>query len=123
MAYLPRVVRTIALGALLAVVPISLLCGAAPLQLHAADAGYLLLLGGLLLPVSFALITLAPRYLSAPEVSLILLVETILGPIWVWLVLHEVPHLSTLIAGLLILGTLCCHTLLGMRSAKLPASA
>ena len=103
----------------LSVVPIALLCGAAPLQVNPTDASYLLLLGGLLLPVSFAMITLGPRYLSAPEVSLILLIETILGPIWVWLVLHEVPEVTTLIAGCLILATLVVHTLLSMRASQL----
>ncbi len=102
----------------LCVVLLSLLLGAAPLQLQPSDAGYLLLLGGLLLPVSFAMITLSPRYLPAPEVSLILLIETILGPIWVWLALHEAPPGTTLLAGTLILATLALHTLIGMRPAK-----
>jgi drug/metabolite transporter (DMT)-like permease len=102
----------------LAVVPVAFLAGATPWPLATVDAGYLLLLGGLLLPVSFAMITLGPRYLSAPEVSLMLLVETILGPIWVWLILNEVPVPATLIAGLLILGTLACHTLLSMRTIR-----
>ncbi len=106
-----------ALGNLL-VVPLAMLAGAAPLTVSAADAGYLLLLGGLVLPVSFALITLGPRYLSAPEVSLILLTETVLGPIWVWLVIREVPHATTLVAGLLIVVTLAVHTLLSVRALR-----
>ncbi len=106
----------------LAVVPVVLLLGAQPLTVTPVDAGYLLLLGGLLLPVSFAMITLGPRYLPAPEVSLILLVETVLGPIWVWLALGEVPQTTTLIAGLLIVGTLLTHTLLSLRDAK-PSAA
>ena len=100
------------------VVPLALLFGASPLQLQPTDAGYLLLLGGLLLPVSFALITLGPRYLPAPEVSLILLIETVLGPFWVWLALHEVPPVSTLFAGALIVTTLAVHTLAGMRQPQ-----
>ncbi len=83
-----------------------------------SDAGLLLLLGGLVLPVAFAMITLGPRYLQAPEVSLILLTETVLGPLWVWLALNEVPHSRTLIAGLLIIGTLLIHTLLSLRQEK-----
>lgn len=105
------------LGNLL-VAPIALLLGAQPLAMSTSDASYLLLLGGLVLPISFAMITLGPRYLPAPEVSLILLIETILGPIWVWLLLKEIPHSNTLIAGLLILGTLICHTLFSLRAAQ-----
>jgi len=104
------------LGNLL-VIPIVLLLGAQPLTVSTVDAGYLLLLGGLVLPVSFAMITLGPRYLPAPEVSLILLTETILGPIWVWLAIGEVPQATTLLAGLLIVGTLLLHTLLSLRKA------
>ena len=98
----------------LLVVPLALLLGAQPLSVSMSDAGYLLLLGGLVLPVAFAMITLGPRYLPAPEVSLILLTETILGPIWVWVVLTEVPDPTTLIAGILIVGTLMLHTLLSL---------
>ena len=39
--------------------------------------------------IPFVLITLAPRYITAPEVNLFFLLETILGPLWVWLVIHE----------------------------------
>ena len=62
------------------------------------------------------MITLGPRYLPAPEVSLILLVETILGPIWVWLALGEVPLGTTLLAGVLIVGTLFVHTLMSLKA-------
>lgn len=102
---------------------VALFCGARPFQVAPVDAGYLLLLGGFVLPVAFALITLGPRYLQAPEVSLILLTETMLGPIWVWLILGEIPHSRTLVAGLIIICTLVVHTLLGLRSAgREPAS-
>ena len=104
----------------LSVAPIVYFLGAQPLLLAPTDAGYLLLLGIIILPISFAMITLSPRYLQAPEVSLILLIETILGPIWVWMVLEEVPHSRTLIAGALILGTLFIHTLLSLRQRQLP---
>ena len=101
------------LGNLL-VVPVALLAGAQPLAVATQDMIFLLLLGGIVLPVSFTLITLGPRYLPAPEVSLILLVETILGPIWVWLILNEVPHATTLLAGLMIISTLAVHTLMSL---------
>ena len=98
------------LGNLL-VVPITLLAGAQPLSVSSVDMTFLLLLGGIVLPISFTMITLGPRYLPAPEVSLILLVETILGPLWVWLILNESPHATTLFAGAVIIGTLAMHTL------------
>ncbi|MDX1565593.1 MAG: DMT family transporter, partial [Phycisphaeraceae bacterium] len=60
----------------LTVAPLALLIGAAPLSVPPDDYGLLLILGLLVLPVSYGLITLAPRILSAAEVSLILLLET-----------------------------------------------
>jgi drug/metabolite transporter (DMT)-like permease len=105
------------LGNLL-VVPAALLAGAQPANVSPEDLTFLLILGGIVLPVSFTMITLGPRYLPAPEVSLILLVETILGPIWVWLAFSEVPHASTLIAGILIVGTLVGHTFLSLLAQK-----
>ena len=101
------------LGNLL-VVPAALLAGAQPLAVTTPDMLFLLLLGGLVLPVSFTMITQGPRYLPAPEVSLILLVETILGPLWVWLAFNEVPLATTLLAGVLIVGTLAVHTLMSL---------
>lgn len=98
----------------LMVVPIALLIGAQPLSVSPTDMTYLILLGGIVLPVSFTLITVGPRYLPAPEVSLILLTETILGPTWVWLALNEVPQATTLFAGALIITTLALHTFLSL---------
>ena len=105
------------LGNLL-VVPATLLVGAQPMAVSATDTMFLLLLGGVVLPVSFTLITLGPRYLPAPEVSLMLLIETILGPIWVWMILSEVPHKATILAGLLIIFTLGTHTLMSLRALR-----
>ena len=105
------------LGNLL-VVPAALAAGARPLEVANPDIWLLLLLGGFVLPVSFTMITLGPRYLPAPEVSLLLLIETILGPIWVWLALAEVPHGKTLFAGVLIVGTLVVHTLMSLQTHR-----
>ena len=110
------------LGNLL-VVPAALLGGAQPLAVSAPDVLFLVLLGGFVLPVSFTMITISPRFLPAPEVSLILLIETIVGPVWVWLVLGEVPLATTLIAGLLIVGTLTAHTLLSLWASRRPGAA
>ena len=57
-------------------------------------------------PVSFALITIAPKYLPAPEVGLYLLLETLIGPVIVWLLVAEAPRLNDLIGGALLLSAL-----------------
>ena len=50
---------------------------AAPLAVPAASVGYLLLLCVVVIPLSFSLITLGPRYLPAHEVALIGLLENV----------------------------------------------
>ena len=99
----------------LLIAPFALLFGAKPFAIVPEDILLLLILGVLVLPISYALISLAPRLLQAPEVSLTLLLETLLGPFWVWLVINEQPAKATIGGGVLILGTLIIHTLISMR--------
>ncbi len=109
-----NMIPAVAMGGLLAI-PLSLLLGADPTIIDQHDLILLSLQGGLVLPASFALITVGSRYLPAAEVSLILLLETLLGPLWVWLVVGESPGTMTLGAGLIILLSLILHFLAGLR--------
>jgi drug/metabolite transporter (DMT)-like permease len=54
---------------------------------------------------------LGPRYLPAPEVSMITLLEVILGPLLVWAVIGENPGQMTLIGGTVIVATVSLHAL------------
>ena len=81
------------------------------LYLEPQQLGFLAILGLILLPISFILLTRAPIYISAPEVSLIILLETILAPIWVWLAIQEEPPLTTLIGGGIIIIALAIHAI------------
>jgi drug/metabolite transporter (DMT)-like permease len=89
---------------------------AAPLDMSSHDAVVLLVMGLIVLPVSFGLITIGPRYLPAPEVSLLLLLETVLGPYWVWLVLDEQPGPAVLAGGAIVVGSLVIHSLFRLRA-------
>lgn len=60
----------------------------------------------IVVPVSFALITLAPKYLPAPEVGLYLLLETLIGPIIVWWLVGEAPRERDFIGGAILLSAL-----------------
>ena len=91
---------------------------ATPFAISKYDAIYLALLGFLVLPLSFGLLVAAPRYLPAPEVNLILLLEIVFGSYWVWLVLAEQPAPQAFIGGSIILITLVIHTYLGFRANK-----
>lgn len=89
---------------------------ATPLSLPHSSYAWLMLAGLVQMPVALLLITSATRFLPAAEVSLFLLLETCLAPIWVWLVLKESPPSTTLSGGILIVATLLLHTLFGMYS-------
>lgn len=80
-----------------------------PLRVPLQDAGWLALLGLVVLPLAFGLMAVGPKYLPAPEVGLLLLGETVLGPLWVWMALGEYPGQKTLLGGILVVGTLVTH--------------
>lgn len=71
-------------------------------------------LGLVILPVSFGCLAFATHHISAAEVSLILLLETVLGPIWVWLVIFEEPPAETLVGGSVVVAALIGHSIAGL---------
>ncbi|MDJ0957251.1 MAG: DMT family transporter [Arenicellales bacterium] len=89
---------------------------AAPLAMTDLGLGLMLFLGLILLPVSFALIAWGPRYIPAPEVSLLMLLETVLSPILVWLALGEAASVQTIIGGLIVLFALIGNSVLSLIS-------
>lgn len=88
-----------------------------PLPPEPRDFGLLLVLGVVVLPVPIAMLALAPRYIPVPEISLIRLLETFLGPLWVWLVLSEVPGPETLLGGAIVIATVAIHLGIGLRQS------
>ncbi len=96
-----NMVPAAALGALLSALLVAPL--AEPMAVPPGNWGLLLLLGFVVMPVSFGLITLGPRTLPAPEVALLMLLETVLGPLWVWLVIGEAPSDTTFIGGAIVI--------------------
>ena len=65
--------------------------------------------------IPFVLITLAPRFISAAEVNLFFLLETIFGPLWVWMVIKEQPSNETIIGGIVIIATIAIHSVLSLK--------
>ena len=62
--------------------------------------------GLVILPISFLLLSSASRYTSASNVSLLMLLETALGPLWVWIALGETPTPFTLIGGSIVVSAI-----------------
>ena len=67
--------------------------------------------------IPFVLVTIAPRFIPAAEVNLFFLLETIIGPIWVWLIIKEQPSIETLQGGIVIILTIAIHSFLKLKNS------
>jgi len=85
-----------------------------PLETIATD-GALYVMHGVLIAASTCGLTLGPRYISATEVSLLILLESVFAPVLAWLVLSEIPAHSTILGGVLILSALVGHNIILFR--------
>lgn len=73
------------------------------------DMGILFAFGALNLGLGLALFVTGARLLPSPVAALIGTAEPMLGPLWVWLFLNEIPGVSTLVGGGIILAALLSH--------------
>jgi len=64
------------------------------------------LLGVPQLAVSFICITIGSRTVESATVGLLMLMETLCAPLWVWLFLNEIPPLSVFIGGVVIISAI-----------------
>ena len=87
------------------------------LKLEGNDTVIIPLMCVMCVAIPFVLITLAPRFITAAEVNLFFLLETILGPLWVWLVIKEQPSLETIQGGAVIILTIAIHSFLKLRKS------
>tara|TARA_Y100000741_G_scaffold291674_1_gene231856 strand:- start:478 stop:1338 length:861 start_codon:yes stop_codon:yes gene_type:complete len=67
--------------------------------------------------IPFVLVTIAPRFIPAEEVNLFFLLETIIGPFWVWMVIKEQPSMETIQGGTVIILTIAIHSFLKLRKS------
>jgi len=110
----------IALGGLVAA--LIALPKAQPFGLDQASYLALGLMGLLQMPLATLLINSATRYLPSAEVALFYLLESVLGTLWVWYFLSEVPAQATLYGGALVIATLAVHAGFTLRARPaLPA--
>ena len=84
-------------------------------ELLGKDLVYIPLMCVMCVAIPFVLVTIAPRFITGAEVNLFFLLETILGPIWVWLVVKEQPSLETIMGGSVIILTIAIHSFLALK--------
>jgi drug/metabolite transporter (DMT)-like permease len=93
---------------------------ALPLQATAWDLSMLAIMGVIQLGAGCVMMTIATRYLPASEIGLLGLLETTLGPVWVWLAFGERPSELTLIGGLVVVGAVLVNQLAALRERRDP---
>jgi len=67
--------------------------------------------------IPFVLVTIAPRFIPAEEVNLFFLLETIIGPFWVWMIIKEQPSIETIQGGVVIILTIAIHSFLKLKKS------
>ena len=80
-----------------------------PEDLFIAPIWTLLTMGIIILPISFACLSIAPRYTSSAVVSLIMLLELVIGPFWVWLGVGERPTFLMFLGAVFVLLVISFH--------------
>lgn len=89
-----------------------------PFQASLHDVALLAVLGFFQLGLPCMLMVAAAKSLSAPEISLLALLEVLLGPLWTWVGAGEVPGQSTLVGGTVVLTALVFNELATLRHTR-----
>lgn len=75
-------------------------------------------IGFVVVAMGMVLFTLGSRVVPAAELTLLSLVEVLLGPIWVWLALGETASRNTLVGGAVLLSGVVLNAALGARGLR-----
>lgn len=87
-------------------------------------AWFWIALNGLLaIPLASTLIANGPRFLPSADVSMFFLLETVLTPVWIWMIFAEVPSRMVLVGGIIVIATLVAHSFwrLSLTLRRVPA--
>lgn len=112
-----NVATSLALGSLISavfayfVMPIDLNHLSSTVTLGANGWVWLALNGLFVIPLASTLIANAPRYLPSADVSMFFLLETLLAPVWVWMIFGEKPSWAVVVGGSVVVVTLLAHSI------------
>ncbi len=115
-AVAPDMLAAVLVGALLSAV--ATLPLALPFAASAHDLALLALLGGVQLAIPCLMAVAAAHVLSAPEVSLLSLLEVVFGVGWAWIGAGEIPQPGLLGGGALVLAALAVNEVMALRSPR-----
>ncbi len=85
------------------------------IALDASQWGYMATNGILVMAIASGLLAYAPSLLPAAHVAMLYLLETVLGPLWVWIAVGEEPSNMAFIGGSIVIATLVVHSSLSLR--------
>ncbi len=83
-----------------------------------AEQWHLFLGHGAFIAVATCFLTLGPRYISSPEVSLLILLESVLAPLLVWAIVGEDPGRWAMIGGAVVIGALLVSNAVALRRRR-----
>ena len=114
-----EIVPALCLSGFLAATVAALMSGGMP-TVSGHDLGLLILLGFVVVPLSFTLFFTGVRFVPAAEVALLALIETVLGPLWVWLGVGEVPTPLAFVGGIVVIAAIAGNSLAALRRHPRP---
>jgi len=82
----------------------------APSLFVAAESVWYVIAMCVVVTVSFTLITIAPRYVPAAEVGMIMPLETVLASLFAWIIISEEPSSNAIVGGVVVILTLTIHS-------------
>ena len=80
------------------------------------DAALLFLWGAMLSGTVHVIFTWSSRHVPGAELTLLILIEFVLSPVWVWLVIDEQPSPATLLGGALVIASVASRAILSFRT-------
>ena len=83
-----------------------------------SDYKWMCLQGLFVLPIAFITLTLAPKYITGTESNMIMILETVLGPLWVFAAGIEETPLYTIIGLVLLIGFLLFNSIMTIKYEK-----
>jgi drug/metabolite transporter (DMT)-like permease len=86
------------------------------------DIAVAMTMGAVLLATGMVLYTLGSRVVPAAELTLLSMVEVMLGPVWVWLLLNETATTGTFVGGAILLAAIAGNALSGARRGRTVAT-
>ncbi len=103
-----------AVGSLIAAM-VAVFATSGDLQVSMHDLAICFTWGAVISSAGHFLVVTSSRHLGGAELTLLILIEFVLAPIWVWLLINEVPGMMTLAGGAIVLFAVAGHAMFSMR--------